>query len=378
MDKQQVRAIFSNRWDFPVFCNKRQQVSIPFGCGQGKAGVVKETELYAENCKFGKNLMKLIAITVGGEETASTQYRLIQYHEFLEENGVQVQYIRRNEINQNTVDMVRRADALLNQKCLFNNALAKKIIAAAKRVIFDFDDALWTRPDKPYSLLTQVRVNTRFKTWLRNSDVVLCANEYLANYARKFTNKVQVLPMALDMTQWRPAAPKLGNENTIRIGWTGSPGNLKYLESLDKVLNELCLRYSNLEVMVYCGEKPNLTCPFVHVPYSAGSESDFVRCLDIGLLPLEDQDYHRGKSPIKAIQYLASGVATVGNIYGATAEILRAEHSASVDGDWLEKISELIDNRQKRIAMTLAGLEHAKNCHNTKNIQKKLLKIITN
>ena len=320
--------------------------------------------------------MKLIAITVGGEETASTHYRLIQYHRFLEKKGIQVQYVRRNEINKNTLDLVRDADVLLNQKCLFNNALAKKIIAAANRVIFDFDDALWTRPDKPYSFPTQLRVNARFKTWLRNSDVVLCANQHLENYARKFTDDVRVLPMALDMAQWYPAAePK--HESTIRIGWAGSPGNLKYLESLDQILNELCQRYTSLEVMIYCGKKPNLTCPFVHVPFAPGTEPDFVRCLDIGLLPLENHDYHRGKSPIKAIQYLASGVAVVGNTYGATAEILQTEHSASVDGDWVEKISDLIENTQRRNALRDAGLSYVRRHHNIEICREELLQTIT-
>lgn len=319
--------------------------------------------------------MKVIAITVGNEKTASTQYRLLQYHDFLEENGVRIEYIHRGVVDQNTIKAVANADAIFNQKCLFRNTLAKKIISAAKRVIFDFDDALWTRPDKSYSLPAQLRVNARFKTWLRNSDVVLCANQYLADYARTFTGKVRVLPMALDMTQWHPQAEPEGDDK-IRIGWAGSPGNLKYLESLDNTLNELCGHYPNLEVMVYCGKKPRLTCPFIHVPFSQGTEPGFVRRLDIGLLPLEDQDFHRGKSPIKAIQYLASGVVVVGNTYGASAEILRPEHGASVSDDWVNKISELIDDIQMRKSMALAGRKFARRHHSAELCRQELLKVI--
>lgn len=322
------------------------------------------------------DFVKILVFTIGDLDTASTKFRIAQYQGYLEQIGIEVDYLRRTEVSSRVLKIIDRYDIVINQKCLFNNILANRIIAKAKRVIFDFDDAIWTRPGKPFSFLTQMKVNSRLKVWLQKSDVVLCANQYLGDYAKQYSDKVQVLPMALDMTVWHPA-PQKREDGVIRIGWAGSPVNLINVEYLDFVFSELHQRYSNLEVRIYCGKKPELKSAYLYTPFSSGSEPEFVRSLDIGLLPLEDHPFSRGKSPIKAIQYLASGVTAVGNIYGATAEILRPEHSVSVENDWLEKLSALIDDPQKREATSAAGLSFARKVHDAEKCQTRLFEIIS-
>jgi len=263
--------------------------------------------------------MKLLVFTIGDPEAGSTKYRIVQYESFLTENDIEVQYVHRDEINSATIGFAKTSDVVLNQKCLFKVSLTKKIIANSKRIIFDFDDAIWTRPGRPHSFLTQRRVDKRFHLWLKNADAVVAANEYLAEYATKYSSNVKVFPMALDLQKWHPG--KKAEDGIIRVGWAGTPGNLKYLKPLEPALKELTSRYTNLKVMIYCGEKPELEFPFEFTPFKPETEPDFIRQLDIGLLPLKDEKYLRGKSPIKAVQYLACGVGVIGNIDGATAEI---------------------------------------------------------
>ncbi|MBW2196111.1 MAG: hypothetical protein JRF37_11365 [Deltaproteobacteria bacterium] len=265
--------------------------------------------------------MKVLTLTIGDSEAASTRYRIVQYERFLKENDIEIQYIHKDEIDTATVDLVKSVDVVLNQKCLFKTSTAKKILAKSKRTVFDFDDAIWTRPGKPHSFLTRRRVCKRFHLWLKNADIVTTPNRYLAEYAEKYSSKVKTIPMSLDLQKWHPGEKV--NDGLVRIGWAGSPGNLSYIKALEPVLKELASRYDNLKIMIYCGEKPNLECPFVYTPYKTGTEADFIRQLDIGLLPLENDEFERGKSPIKAIQYLSCGVTVVGNIHGATSEILQ-------------------------------------------------------
>lgn len=322
--------------------------------------------------------MKLLVLTIGDEEVGSTKYRIVQYADFLEENGVEITYVHRNDICKDTVALAAEADVVLNQKCLFKASLASKIIAVAKRVVFDFDDAIWTRPGRPNSLFTRLKIQKRFRLWLEKSDLIIAANEYLGAYAKTFTDRVQILPNSLDLQRWSPLAHR-NDDGLIRIGWAGSPVNLTYLEELDDALTAICRKFPDVRIMVYCGEKPHLTCPFDYVPFKPGTEPSFTRGLDIGLLPIKDDEYLRGKSPIKSIQYLSCGVVVVGNVYGATAEILPGNLAFKVDdpeswGDVLEKAILAKDRRQE---MVKSGLDFVHLKHDMKNNRKKLLQLLT-
>jgi glycosyltransferase involved in cell wall biosynthesis len=264
--------------------------------------------------------MLILAIVSRDLEKGSTKYRLAQYLDLLRQQGAEVEFVRRNEIDAATIDRARQADVLFNQKCLLNTSLATRLIDVSRRVVFDFDDAIYTRPGKPFSLPTRFRVLRRLHLWLRNADVVTTANEFLAGYARRHSEKVEVVPMSLDLGQWKQKDKPI--REGVTIGWAGAPGNVHLLERLDPVLVKVLERFPETRLAVFSGQKPRLNVSFEYHPYLPGAEPEFVRGLDIGLLPLADDEYSRGKSPIKSLQYLACGVPVVGNVFGATTEIL--------------------------------------------------------
>ncbi len=274
--------------------------------------------------------MKVLAITVGGVEDGSTKFRLGQYLPLLKERGIEVQLIHRDQVDANTVAAVGAADTVLIQKSLFQLGLERRIRGAGKRVVFDFDDAIWTRPGRPYSLFTRLRLHRRLHFWLRSADLVLAANEVLADYARRFSSRVQVLPMGIDTDAWRPDTRPDGTPGPFTVGWAGSPGNLRYLAEMAPHLAGLTVGPEAIRVRVYCGKRPDFDFPFEYVPYAPGTEAAFVRTLDLGLLPLPDTEHARGKSPIKSLQYLACGVPVMGNFVGAAREICRPEFAIPV------------------------------------------------
>ena len=307
--------------------------------------------------------MHILAIVSRDLEKGSTKFRLAQYLDFLRQRGAEVEFVRRDDIDETTVERARRADVLFNQKCLIRTAVARKIIAASRRVIFDFDDAIYTRPGKPFSWLTQLRVNRRFHLWLRSATVVTTPNEFLAGYARRHSSAVEVVPMALDLTTWRPAS-RTPSER-VTIGWAGAPVNVHLLERLDAVLCALLERHPSVRLAVFSGRKPNISCPFDYHPFRPGAESEFVSGLDIGLLPLADEEYARGKSPIKALQYLACGVPVVGNIYGATAEMVSEHTGIAVTSDdgWLPALEQLIRDPERARALGRSGRQLVEESH---------------
>lgn len=320
--------------------------------------------------------MNILILTVGGIDEGSTQYRIGQYLPLLQRSGMSCTLVRREEIGPETVRLAAEADMVVNQKCLFRNALARAIVANSRAVLFDFDDAIHTRPGKPYGALTRLRLHLRLRFWLRAATVVTPANGHLAAYARQHSRCVRVLPMALDTTIWRPArTPAPG----LNIGWAGSPGTLPYLEALNPVLARLQAELPEARLRVYCGRRPALACPHEHVPYAPGTEPDFIRTLHVGLLPLPNSEHARGKSPIKSLQYLACGVPVVGNVVGATAEICRPAFSCAVNAldAWLPTLAELAREPERRAAMGAQGRAFIEETHSLELCGRLLIALLT-
>jgi len=307
---------------------------------------------------------------------SSTQYRIAQYAEFLQTRGVAIEFIKRDDLDFSLVKRIRGFDLVFNQKCLMRCSLARQILANSHRTIFDFDDAIYTRHGRPYSLVTAFRVRRRLHLWLKHADLVTTANQVLARYARQFTSSVTVIPMAIDLDHWKPALKNDGT--TVTIGWTGAPVNVPYLERLDPVLTVILRKYPFVKLAVSSGQKPSLNCPFEYHPFQPGAEPEFVRRLDIGLLPLPHDEFGEGKSPIKAIQYLACGVPVVGNVFGATAEILNDTNSIAVSAEqeWIDALERLINDRPRIKSLGQTGRQFVLQYHNNKLIGEQLFKLI--
>lgn len=316
--------------------------------------------------------MKILVISSRDLDKGSTRFRIAQYEAFLRENGIHIDYVRRKAISSETIKRLPDYDLVFNQKCLMNSWTTHRILANSRRVLFDYDDAIWTRAGGGYGLITGWRVRRRLRKWLQAADIVTPANDYLADYARRFTSRVEMIPMAIDMSQWQPAQ-KTGER--VVIGWAGAPVNLPNLERLGPVLKNVLQQYPQATLAVYSGKKPQLDFAFDYHPFVPGTEAGFIQKLDIGLLPLIDDDYIRGKSPIKAIQYIACGVAVVGNIHGATHEILNKDNSLSVttNTDWQAALGRLIEDAALRLRLGQAGRQHAEARFDIDKVRQQLL-----
>ena len=321
--------------------------------------------------------MNVLAIISRDMEKGSTKYRLVQYIDFLSKKGINIKFINRKTVNGSIIKKAHHADLIFNQKCLFKTSVARKLIAKSQRTIFDVDDAIYTRPGKPHSWVTSYRVKRRLHLWLKYADVVTTSNHFLAGYARKYSNSVKVIPMALDTDIWKPR--NRIHRDEIVLGWAGAPVNLPLIEKLGPILAHMLKTYPLLKLAILSGEKPRLSCPFEYHPFIPGGEPEFVKNLDIGLLPLDDEEYARGKSPIKALQYLACGVPVVGNIIGATAEILNDKNSIGVshEKEWLNGLGRLVTNRDLAISMGHFGRKFIEKNHNLKTVGEKLFNVFS-
>lgn len=319
--------------------------------------------------------MKILVLAYADGAAASTLYRFRAGQGIWRSMGHQVDVVPAHSLPEHLGNRAGEYEAIIVQKALLPGQFLRRLRDLGVPVYFDFDDAIWTRPKKPYSWWTQRRVNSRIRRWFAAARLVFAANECLAEYARRFHSRVEVVPMALDLEVWRPA-PKSGE--CLKIGWAGSPANLWHLEKLRMPLQALLQSCKHVRLAVFCGQKPSFGFPFEYVPYAPGTERDFVAGLDIGLLPLEYEPYSLGKSPIKALQYLSCGVPVVGNVAGATAEILNPDNSVAIgsEAEWLPALENLAASPGLRRRLGAAGRIFMEQHHDLRRVSQRMVERI--
>jgi glycosyltransferase involved in cell wall biosynthesis len=325
--------------------------------------------------------MQVHVLSLGDETTASTHFRFLQYADLLKDRGIELILVRRSDVGPERFEALRDETVVL-QKIILRPGELRKLRECAGRLVFDFDDAIWTRLGRPFSLTTRLRVQSRLARCIRAADTVTVANEYLADFARRYNPRCEQIPMAIDLDTWTPRTNRPSEANGERtgvvIGWTGGPANLRFLEPAIPALARLCRERNDVEVRIYCGERPELPFDFRHTEYRPGTEASFVRDLDIGLCPLEDHEFTRGKSPIKILQYLSCEVPAVATGIGASLDLLDPDWSRSVapGEDWYPAIAELAESTERRRDMGRAGRAYVESTHDLYLVADQLAEVL--
>jgi glycosyltransferase involved in cell wall biosynthesis len=184
---------------------------------------------------------------------------------------------------------------------------------------------------------------------------VTVGNEALAAYARRHASAVTVIPSTIDTDEYR-IAERAANVRPV-VGWTGSTTTVRYLEALAPALRDLRGRLDF--VLQVVGSEARLPGVEVgNVPWRAETEAEDLRPLDVGLMPLEDDDWSRGKCGLKALQYMALGIPPVVSPVGVNATIVRDGENgfhARNDAEWVDRIERLLRDPELRARLGAAA-----------------------
>lgn len=195
-----------------------------------------------------------------------------------------------------------------------------------KKIIFDFDDAIWLTDKTSESFFQKIiRWRGKVSSICRWSYKVSCGNQYLADYANYFNDQVIVNPTTLDThTVHSPGLfPEKSKTDIVTIGWTGSHSTLKYLKEIEPVLREIEKKYTYTRFLVIADQKPDLNIQSMEfIPWKKSSEVTDLFKIDIGIMPLPDDEWSRGKCGFKALQYMALEIATVASPVGVNSKII--------------------------------------------------------
>jgi glycosyltransferase involved in cell wall biosynthesis len=233
----------------------------------------------------------------------------------------------------------------------------RKIAASGVPMVFDFDDAVFVAYRSPSNgYLSYLKFPGKTETIVRKSRHVMAGNAYLAEYSRKFNPNVTVIPTTIDTNSYTPVSVE---ENEIPvIGWSGSFSTVQHLDTIRDALLELAKRHRfKLRVM----GTPQYEIKGVEIEamqWTAESEVEDLGVMDIGVMPLPDEAWSKGKCGLKALQYMALGIPTVCSPVGVNTEIIQDNVNgmiADTPFEWIDKLSELIIDRELRRRLGDAG-----------------------
>jgi glycosyltransferase involved in cell wall biosynthesis len=186
----------------------------------------------------------------------------------------------------------------------------------------------------------------------KRAEVVVVGNKYLANWFDKFSKNLCVIPTAVDTEKFQPGTCNYIDNDRFVIGWIGTQATLPYLEAIESPLHEFVSRTPEAQILVLSDKFPSFKRipneKVDYIPWSEESEVKVIQKMNVGLMPLSNTEWTRGKCAFKMIQYMACGIPVVVSPVGMNAEVLSmgdVGFPAQTESDWYEAFVYLFKNR---------------------------------
>lgn len=229
-----------------------------------------------------------------------------------------------------------------------------------KKIIYDLDDAIYMGKSSPANkFLKYLKCPSKIEGIIKISSHVITCNEYLACYAEKYNKNVTTMHTSVDTERFKPMHK--AQKEDILIGWMGSHSTAKYLSELKDVFFKLSAKHKFIVKIIGAGEEYNFEIPGVNViklNWSLKDEISQFQSFDIGIYPLPDDEWTKGKTGFKTIQYMSVGVPCVASNIGANIDIIEEGENGFLctnKKEWIDKIAYLIENANARYKIGQAG-----------------------
>lgn len=252
-----------------------------------------------------------------------------------------------------------------------------------KKIIYDFDDAIWLTDKSRESVLERtLRFRNKVASICKWSYKVSCGNSYLVDYAKQFNKNVFFNPTTIDTINYHN--PQLFEKTKLKtqlglsgivVGWTGSNSTLKYLENLQSVLQ----RFENTDTKIYflviADRPPTLNFNnLIYKKWTAATEISDLLLADIGIMPLPDDEWTKGKCGFKILQYMALSIPSVASAVGVNSQIVQQGingYLCSTEDDWVTQLTTLINDATLRQRIGEKGrntvIQHYSTASNSEN-----------
>lgn len=235
-----------------------------------------------------------------------------------------------------------------------------------KKIVYDFDDAIWLpNTSENNKIVADIKWHRKVEAICRWAYKVSCGNAYLRNYAQQFNTNAFITPTTIDTINLHNQIKEQNTANIV-IGWTGTHSTIKYLTQLVPVLQKLEQKYT-FEFCVISNQKPELPIrSLVYKPWRKETEIADLLQFNVGLMPLEDDIWAKGKCAFKALQYMALGVPALVSPVGMNTEVVTHAVNGFICGspdEWYYALEKVISNAVLRENLGTAAREKIERCY---------------
>jgi glycosyltransferase involved in cell wall biosynthesis len=325
-------------------------------------------------------MIKVLALALYGPLAASHRYRLGQYVSGLSSMGVEMQirhllgddYLRarftggplpiasmvnacrarfENLWYQNEFDAIMLQCELVP---LMPGWLERTLIR--KPYLYDFDDAFYLKYRSSRMRFLTPLLGKKFDAVMSGAAAVTAGNHVLAGYAKQHNANTHYLPTVVDTTHYLPQMERRGS-TTFTVGWIGSPSTSTYLGELVAPLS-LLGQEGPVRLIVIGGKAPKIpNVEMIEIEWNENTEIGLINSFDVGVMPLPDDEWARGKCAFKLVQYMACAVPVIASPVGANVDLVTSECGllALDTQEWLDALRKLRDQPGIRSKMGEAG-----------------------
>lgn len=324
-------------------------------------------------------MIKILGLALYGPMAATTRYRLGQYIPDLARHGIdlQINHLLRNEYLRRRfskksipwISLLRagwtRISELRGQKDFDAIILHCELFPLmpawmeqfflTRPYIYDFDDAFYLKYQSGRLGIMRPVLGRKFDAVMENAAAITAGNNVLAEYARKINPNTHPLPTVVDTERYVPTT--CSPSSVFTVGWIGSPSTAPYLNEL---VDPLCLlgRECHVRLVVIGGKAPSIPdVTVVEVQWSEQTEISMINTFDVGVMPLPNNNWTKGKCAFKLIQYMACGIPVIASRVGANIDVVQPDCGFLATGTqaWLDALRFLRDQPGRRQQMGEAG-----------------------
>jgi len=343
----------------------------------------------------------ILLITRYDQRGASSRYRFLQYIPYLESEGFRcvvsplfddaylanlyrlqkmkvvdllMAFMRRLRV----LFTVHRFDLVVLEKEIipYMPALLERLLSGIPYVV-DYDDAIFHQYDCHTNPIVRRVLGQKIAVVMRHAGLVVAGNNYLAEYAhRAGAKRVEIIPTVIDITRY-PQPPRKKNA-LFTIGWIGSPTTYQHVEGIMPALAKICANGDGKLLLIGAGER-NISEPWIELrPWSEASEVADMQACDVGIMPLPDIPWARGKCGFKLIQYMACGLPVIASPVGVNTEIVepgKNGYLASNLEEWVNALTCLRNDKALGTRLGMSGRKKVETSYCLQIIAPRLVKL---
>jgi glycosyltransferase involved in cell wall biosynthesis len=322
-----------------------------------------------------------VAFLIHSPEVSSCRYRVLQYLPYLREKGIDVSthFYKRNWVDKlKFYNRLGQYDVLYIHRKLFTPLEFWYLRKKAKKIVYDFDDAVMY-PSTGSKNSRSFSRRMKFAYMMKRVDLVVAGNQFLKSEVLPYNSNVEVIPTSIDLSRYT-CKEDFHPKEPVTIGWLGSSSTLKYLRPLLRTFEKIYERYPKFRLKIVCDQfLDSERVPVIKKQWSSEEEESDLKSFDIGVMPLSNDLWSKGKCGLKILQYQSVGIPVVCTPVGINRDMVEDGVNgfwAQSEEEWTRSILKLMQDDGLRRGMGLKGRKTVEKSYSLEINAPRLLNVL--